>query len=140
MSSSPGLAQPLQPFRRSLDSFHFCHGLCQGSPEPGPASHFGGIWPSPSVLETARFFPPVPLILTSGFCSPLPDGAFAAHSPCPGSPRLEMLYPAAPPTCPSFSGQDAFSRDGRWGPILVIVTGEEVDVIRYVCSPEGRTG
>ena len=42
---SPVLAQPLQPFRRSLDSFHFCHGLCQGSPEAWPSLTLWGVGP-----------------------------------------------------------------------------------------------
>lgn len=91
--------------------------------EPGPASHFGG-WPSPSGGETARFFPPVPLILTKAQVhTPLSQMApLRLHSPLPGGApgwKCCIRQPLRP--CP-FSGQDAFSRDGRWGPILVIVT------------------
>ena len=95
---SPVLAHPLQPFRKFLDSFHFCHGLCpaKAPPRPGPASRCGGL-ALPLHGETARLFLPAPLILTKqSSCSPLPDGAFAAHSPCPGEPQAGNAVSSSP--------------------------------------------
>lgn len=133
---SPVLAHPLQPFRKFLDSFHFCHGLCpaKAPPRPGPASRCGGL-ALPLHGETARLFLPAPLILKSGVPAPLSQMApLRLTLPAQGSPRLEMLYPAAPPACP-FSGQDAFTGAGRWGPILVAG-----NTIRDICLMRGGLG
>lgn len=92
---SPVLAQPLQPFRRSLDSFHFCHGLCQGSPEAWPSLTLSGVGPPPPWRDCPSL--PAHSILTKrGSCSPRPDGAFAAHSPCPGEPQAGNVVSSSP--------------------------------------------
>lgn len=103
-------------------------------PRPGPASRCGGL-ALPLRGETARLFPPAPLILTKrSSCSPLPDGAFAAHSPCPGEPQAGNAVSSSPSSLPFFwtgclhQGWQVGTHSGCW------------EHHSWYLSPEERTG